>query len=178
MSCSWNSKRQTGQLSRYSDRLWAAWPEFDSRQGEHIFFPPYRPDRLLRPTQSPISKQVTNWCKPAVMDIRGFLCVSLGGSIVQLHDSLRSRCTCSEAGFSSQNGDRAWGVFYRTAMFCLCAFCEQKDSMQRILIKKCFPVYDGKCLSRKTVQPLKQTFRWWRRCWNGGAEVAKTTNSQ
>jgi hypothetical protein len=23
--------------------------------------------------------------------------------------------------------------------------------------------------------PWWQTFRWWRRCWNGGAEVAETT---
>jgi hypothetical protein len=38
-----------------------------------------------------------------------FLCVSLGSRTVQLHDSLRSRraCACSEAGFSSQNGDSA-----------------------------------------------------------------------
>jgi hypothetical protein len=31
-----------------------------------------------------------------------------------------------------------------------CDFCGQKDSMRRIFIKK-FPVYDGKCLSRKVV---------------------------
>jgi hypothetical protein len=43
------------------------------------------------------------------MDVIGFLCVSLGSSTVQLHDSLDSRrvCACSEADFSSQNGDRA-----------------------------------------------------------------------
>jgi hypothetical protein len=37
-----------------------------------------------------------------------FLCVSLRSSRVQLQDSLGSRraCACSEAGFSSQNGDR------------------------------------------------------------------------
>jgi hypothetical protein len=41
--------------------------------------------------------------------IVGFLCVSLGSSTIQLHDSLGSRraCTCSEAGFSIQIGDRA-----------------------------------------------------------------------
>jgi hypothetical protein len=45
----------------------------------------------------------------AVMDLIGFLCISLGSSSVQLHDSLGSRCacSCSEAGFSSQNGDHA-----------------------------------------------------------------------
>jgi hypothetical protein len=53
--------------------------------------------------------------KQLVVEVIGFLCVSLGSSIIQLHDSLGSRCacTCSEAGFSSQNGDRASGVYYR-----------------------------------------------------------------
>jgi hypothetical protein len=43
------------------------------------------------------------------MDVIGFLCVSLGSSTIQLRDSLDSRreCTCLEAGFDSQNGDRA-----------------------------------------------------------------------
>jgi hypothetical protein len=45
----------------------------------------------------------------AAMDVIGFQCVSLGSSTVKLHDSLVSRraCACSEAGFSSQNVDRA-----------------------------------------------------------------------
>jgi hypothetical protein len=43
----------------------------------------------------------------------------------------------SEASFGSQNDDRAWGVRYRREEFCF-AFCGQKDSMQRILIKICF----------------------------------------
>jgi hypothetical protein len=44
-----------------------------------------------------------------VKDVRGFIYVSLGCSTDLLHDSLSSRhtCTCSKAGFSSQNGDRA-----------------------------------------------------------------------
>jgi hypothetical protein len=47
--------------------------------------------------------------KTAVMDIIGFLCVSIGGSTVQFHDSLGSRCmcACSETDFSSQNGGHA-----------------------------------------------------------------------
>jgi hypothetical protein len=47
--------------------------------------------------------------KTALMDVIGFLCVSLGSSTFQLHDSLGSRCACAcaDAGFSSQNGDRA-----------------------------------------------------------------------
>jgi hypothetical protein len=38
------------------------------------------------------------------MDVIVFLCVSLGSSTVQLHDSLGNRraCTCSEAGFSAK----------------------------------------------------------------------------
>jgi hypothetical protein len=56
-----------------------------------------------------VSKQVTNGSKTTIMDVIRFLCVSLGSSAVQLHDSLASRraCACSKAGFSSQNGDRA-----------------------------------------------------------------------
>jgi hypothetical protein len=48
------------------------------------------------------------------MDVIGFLCISLGSSTAQLHDSTGSRraCACSEAGFSSKNGDRASGVYY------------------------------------------------------------------
>jgi hypothetical protein len=55
------------------------------------------------------SKQVTNGSKTAVMYVIVFLCVSLGSSTVQLHDSLGNRraCACSEAGFSSENDDRA-----------------------------------------------------------------------
>jgi hypothetical protein len=57
------------------------------------------------PCYEGVSKYVTDWSKTAVMDVIGFLCVSLGSSTVQLHDSLGSRraCSCSEAGFSSQN---------------------------------------------------------------------------
>jgi hypothetical protein len=43
------------------------------------------------------------------MDVIGFLNVSLGSSTVQLHEFLGTgrACVCSEAGFSSLNGDRA-----------------------------------------------------------------------
>jgi hypothetical protein len=43
------------------------------------------------------------------MDVVGFLCVSLGGSTVQLHDRLGSRRACAflEAHLSSQIGDSA-----------------------------------------------------------------------
>jgi hypothetical protein len=46
---------------------------------------------------------------PKKMDVIGFLCVSLGSHTAQIHDNLGSRRACapSEAGYSSQNGDRA-----------------------------------------------------------------------
>jgi hypothetical protein len=50
----------------------------------------------------------------------------------------RRACACSEAGFSSQSGDSAWVIYYPRAAFCCGVFCGQKDSMQRIFIKKCF----------------------------------------
>jgi hypothetical protein len=50
---------------------------------------------------------VTNGIKTSVMDVIGFLRVPPGSSIIQLHESLGSRCACLQAGFSSQNGDRA-----------------------------------------------------------------------
>jgi hypothetical protein len=42
------------------------------------------------------------------MEVLGFLYVSLGSSTIQLHDSLGTirACACSEAGSSSQIGDR------------------------------------------------------------------------
>jgi hypothetical protein len=57
----------------------------------------------------------------------------------------------------------------------LCIFCEQKDSMQRIFIKKCFlfTVRSVCCVKRFTTG--WQTFHHWRRCWNGRAELAETT---
>jgi hypothetical protein len=86
------------------------------------------------------------------MDVIGFLCVSLGSSTVQLHEDLGSRSGCarSEAGVSSQNGDRAWG----------CTTEEQRSVVRFLWIKglsvqdihkEMLPVYGGKCLSRKTL---------------------------
>jgi hypothetical protein len=56
-----------------------------------------------------VSKYVTNGSKTAVIDVTCFLCVSLGSSTVQIHDSIGSRraCACSEAGFTGRNGERA-----------------------------------------------------------------------
>jgi hypothetical protein len=54
-----------------------------------------------------VGKQVINGNKTILMAVLGFLCVSLGSSTVQLHDSLRSRSACanSEAGLGSENGE-------------------------------------------------------------------------
>jgi hypothetical protein len=56
-----------------------------------------------------VNKSVKNGSKTAVMDVIGFLCAALGSSTVQHHDNLGGRraCACSEAGFSSQNGNHA-----------------------------------------------------------------------
>jgi hypothetical protein len=80
-----------------------------------------------------VSKKVTNVSWTAVMNLIWFICVSLGSSTVQLHDSLGSRrASCSEAGFSSQNGNPAWGIYYRRTAFC-CTFLEAKG----LNIRKC-----------------------------------------
>jgi hypothetical protein len=54
-------------------------------------------------------------------------------------------------------------------------FCVQKDSMQRIFIKNCFLFTVGSVCRVKRFTAGWQTFRWWRRVWNRGAEVAETT---
>jgi hypothetical protein len=88
-----------------------------------------------------VSKEATNGRKTALMEVIGFLCVSLGSSTIQLHNSLGSRGAyeCSEPDFSSQNGDRAWRVFYRrTEICCAFFFCGKKHSMEGIFINKFF----------------------------------------
>jgi hypothetical protein len=78
----------------------------------------FLPARMM--VRGRVSKQVTNGSKTAVTDVIDFLCVSLSSNTFQLHVSLGSRraYACSEAGFSSQNGDSAWGFYYRRAAFC------------------------------------------------------------
>jgi hypothetical protein len=85
--------------------------DFPIHPYNNLFLTPIKFDggRSLLFLQGKVSKQVTNGSKIAVMDVIGSLCVPLGSSAVQLHDSLGSRSAwaCSEAGFSSKNGDRA-----------------------------------------------------------------------
>jgi hypothetical protein len=55
------------------------------------------------------AREVKNGNRTAVMNVIGFLYVSLCSSTFQLHDSLGNRLECanSGAGFGSQNGERA-----------------------------------------------------------------------
>jgi hypothetical protein len=90
-----------------------------------------------------VSKYATNGSKTAVMDVIVFLCVSLGSSAVQLHDSIGSRraCTCPEAGLvvkmatvvedRTTKEQRSVAIFFGGGRV-------KKDSVQRIFIKKCF----------------------------------------
>jgi hypothetical protein len=122
------------------------------------------------------SKWVTDGSKTAVMDVMGFLYVSLDSSTVQPHDSLgsRSTCTCSETGFSSQNGDLAWrGI--AEEQHPVVSFLWAKGLSAKDIHKEMFPVYVGKRLSCKVVPPSWQTFHWWQRGWNTGVKVAETT---
>jgi hypothetical protein len=86
--------------------------------------------------------------KTSVMDVIGFLCVSQGS---------RRACACSEPGFDSQNGDRAWGFYYRRAAFC-CAFFVGKGLNVKDIHKEMFAIYVEKCLSRKVVHNWVEKF--------------------
>jgi uncharacterized membrane protein YqgA involved in biofilm formation len=82
------------------------------------------------------SKQVTNGSKTAVLDVIGFLCLSLGSSTVQVADAHVQRlvsvvkmvivlevCTSKEQ--------------HCVVHFCF-VFCGQKDSMEKLFIRTCF----------------------------------------
>jgi hypothetical protein len=113
------------------------------------------------------------------MYVIGFLYISLSTSTVQLHDSLgrRHAYACSEAGFSSQNGDRAWGVYYRSAAFCV--FLWAKGLNTKDIHKEMFPVCGGKCLSHKAVHNwvanVSLMTRLKRRCGSGSDKSRKTS---
>jgi hypothetical protein len=111
--------------------------------------------------QGRVSKYVTNGSERVILDIIRFPYVTLGSSTVHLHDSLGNRyaCACSDSGFSSKIGDRAWGVYYRRAAMCCEFFWEQKSPMQRVFIKKCFLFTVGSVCSVKWFTARWQTFR-------------------
>jgi hypothetical protein len=89
------------------------------------------------------------------MDVIGHIYVSLHKSTDQLHDRLgsRSACACSEAGFSSQHGDRA---IKRTA-FC-CRSLWVKGLNAKDIRKEMFPIYGAKCWSPKAVHNWIEKF--------------------
>jgi hypothetical protein len=75
----------------------------------------------------------------------GFLCVTLGSSTIQFHDSVGNRWTCaySVACFSSKNGERAWGEYYRRATFCCAFFLWARGLNTKEIRKQMFPIIVG-----------------------------------
>jgi hypothetical protein len=110
------------------------------------------------------------------MDVIGFLGVSLGSSTAHLHDSLgrRSVFACSKAVSVVKMATILEGCTTEEQRSVV-SFCGQKDSMQRIFIKKCFRFVLGSVYRVKRFTTRWQTFRWWRKGWNGGAKAAETT---
>jgi transposase len=84
---------------------------------------------------------------------------SIGSSTVQLHYSLVSRrvCVCSEAGFSSQNGNSALGCTTEEQRPVV-RFLWAKGLHAKDIHKEMFPVYGRKCLSRKAVHNWAEKF--------------------
>jgi hypothetical protein len=89
------------------------------------------------------------------MGVIVYLCESLGGSRVQLHDSLGKRrvFACSESSFNSQNG----GQYYRRAVF-YCAVLWAEEHNGKDIHKEMFPIHGWKCFSRKAVLNLVEKF--------------------
>jgi hypothetical protein len=89
------------------------------------------------------------------MDVIGFLCISLGSSRVQLRDSLGSSrtCSCSEAAFSSHNGDCA-----NEEQRSIVRFLWAKGLNAKAIHKEMFHIYGGKCLSLKKVHNCVEKF--------------------
>jgi hypothetical protein len=72
------------------------------------------------------------------MDIIGLLCVSLGSSIVQLHDSVGSRHVHVQRLVSVVKMATVLEDCTIEEQHSVVRFCGQKDSVQMIFIKKCF----------------------------------------
>jgi hypothetical protein len=104
------------------------------------------------------------------------MCISRKQHSPNFMTSLSSRrtCACSEAGFSSKNGDLLWGGPTEEQHSVL-RFLLAKGLKPRIFMKKCFLFTAASVYRVKRFTTGWQTFRWWRRRRNGGAEVAETT---
>jgi hypothetical protein len=89
---------------------------------------------------------VTNGSKTAVMDVIGFLCLLLGSSTVQLHDSLSSGRASVQRLVSVVKMATVLEKYAAEEQRSVVLFCGQKDSMQRIIIKKCIlPTVGSNC---------------------------------
>jgi hypothetical protein len=101
------------------------------------------------------------------MDEIGFLCASLGRSKVQgvadAHAYVQRLVSVVKMAMVLVD------VLLKSSVL-LCVSCGQKDSMQRILIKK-FPVYNGNCLSRKAVH------NWFEKFSQGLSKIADDARS-
>jgi hypothetical protein len=115
------------------------------------------------------------------MHVIGSLYVLLGISTIQLQNSVGNsrEFASSVAGFSSQNDDLAWAVYYRRAEFCCAFFLWAKGLNAKNIHNEIFPIYSGKCLSRKAVRNcvVKFSLRHSKVAHDArpGAEVAETT---
>jgi hypothetical protein len=103
--------------------------------------------------QGRVSKYVTNGSKTAVIDLIGFLCVSLGSSTIQLHASLGSRRACAHV-------QRLVSVVKMTTVTEECTTLDQRSVVRFLwarglnandIHKEMFPVHVWKYLSCKAV---------------------------
>jgi hypothetical protein len=81
------------------------------------------------------------------MDVISFLYVSLGSSVVQLHDSVGRRrvWACSDVGFSSQNGVHGLKRILPKSNVLLWDFLWAKALNAKDINKEMIPVFGGKC---------------------------------
>jgi hypothetical protein len=110
------------------------------------------------------------------MDVMCFVCVSLGSSTVQVHDSLGSRraCACSEASFCSQMATvlEQCTTEERSSVV---RFLLAEGLNARIFIKKCFLFTVGSVCrvkryttgSRNSLMDIRKSQMMKRRCGSG-----------
>jgi hypothetical protein len=58
-----------------------------------------------------------------------------GKEVTNGSKTVERTCACSQDGFSGENGDRAWGMYYRKAAFC-CAFFVGKITQSKFIKKR------------------------------------------
>jgi hypothetical protein len=86
------------------------------------------------------------------MDVIGFLYVLLGSNTIQLHDTLDSRRTCECSGLVSVVKVATVHVLPKSnVLFCFFLWAKGLNANYSYIHKEIFPVYGGKCLSRKAI---------------------------